>query len=108
MKIRLRKTDKRHTGHDRYQFYVDIKYDHWSENSHSSQLMFYKLRVWCWETWGPSREVDQWNISSNVIIPPELDPNDKNPHWSWVNNQYRYRIYLAGTNEAALFKLKWS
>ena len=99
MKIKLKKTDKRHNGHDRYKFYVDIKSNNWNENA---ILEFYKLRIWCWETWGPSREVDQWDRG---LKQPDQDPGDKNPHWSWINDQYRYRLYLGGIDDAALFQL---
>jgi hypothetical protein len=102
MKIKLKKTDKRMTGHSQYMYYVDIRASSFSENAN---LMFYRLRMWCWDTWGASREVDQFDVG---LSQPDQDPGDKNPHWGWINDQYRNRLYLAGVDEAALFTLKWS
>lgn len=31
MKIKVKKTDKRHSGYDRFQFYIEIKKDDWGE-----------------------------------------------------------------------------
>lgn len=103
MKIKIRKTDKRHTGHDKFQYYVDIKSTDWNENS---QLMFYKFRMWCWETWGPSRELNDWNVG-NKSDQLDQDPGDRNAHWAWINDQYRFRLYLGSKDEAAHFTLKW-
>ena len=101
MKIKVKKTDKRHIAYDRFGYYIEIKRDEWAERFAVCEK-FYELRLWCWETWGPSREVDQYNseIVSNL--------GDKNTHWGWLNDQYRSRLYLAGPDEAAYFALKWS
>jgi hypothetical protein len=101
MKIKVKKTDKRHTAFDKFKYFIEIKHDDWSER-HSVREKFYELRIWCWETWGPSREVDQYNLEI------DFDPKDKNTHWGWLNDQYRSRLYLAGPEEAAYFTLKWS
>ena len=101
MQLQIRKTDSRFTGHDRYQYYVKIK----PSFNESAMEEFYKLRVWCWETWGPSREV-------NANKPREYHENiyldDVNMHWSWLNDEWRARLYLAGKDEVAFFKLRWS
>ncbi len=100
MKIKVKRTDKRHTAFDRYKYYVEIKHDDWAER-HSVREKFYELRLWCWETWGPSREVDQYSLDYP-------NPTDRNTHWGWLNDQYRARLYLAGPEDAAFFTLKWS
>ena len=100
MKIKVKKTDKRHTAFDRFGYYVEIKRDDWAERFAVNEK-FYELRLWCWETWGPSREVDQYSLDFE-------NPVDKNNHWSWINDQYRSRLYLANPEDAAYFTLKWS
>ncbi len=100
MKIKVKRTDKRHTAHGRFAYYVDIKRDDWAER-HSVQEKFYELRIWCWETWGPSREVDRYNLEYKESL-------DNNSHWGWLNDQYRSRLYLGSPEDAAFFTLKWS
>ena len=100
MKIKVKRTDKRHTAHGRFSYYVEIKADRVNER-HDVREKFFELRLWCWETWGPSREVDQYSLD-------HPDPTDKNNHWSWINDPYRARLYLAGPEDAAFFTLKWS
>lgn len=103
MKIKLKKTDKRMTGCDRFRYYVDIRLAGFPPGSPRPINKFYELRVWCWETWGPSREVDQYHE-----VKPGWYDQDQSVHWSWINDQYKHRLYLAGDDEAALFMLKWS
>ena len=101
MKIKVKRTDKRHTAYDRFRYYVEIKRDDWAER-HAVHEKFFELRLWCWETWGPSREVDQYSLEIDSI------PKDKNNHWSWINDQYRARLYLGASEDAAYFTLKWA
>ena len=101
MKIKVKKTDKRHTAHNKFGYFVDIKMDKYTERE-AVYEKFFELRLWCWETWGPSREVDQCNTMKDT------EPKDKNSHWGWINDQFRSRIYLASPDEAAYFTLKWS
>lgn len=106
MKIKVKKLDKRFTGHDKWQYYVDFKQTSITEDARE---WFFAVRVWCWEQWGPSREAGQFysrRLETNPSVHPE--PKDKNLHWAWMNDEYKYRIYLQGNNEAALFTLKWS
>lgn len=103
MKLLLRKTDSRFTGHDLFKYYIKIRPD----LSESATEEFYRLRVWCWETWGPSREVNGVRIENRPWITNNYE-GDYNRNWSWLYDDYRARIYLAGDHEAALFKLKWS
>ncbi len=101
MQIKVKKTDKRHTGHLRFKYYVEIKPKEYIEYKLVMEK-FFELRQWCWETWGPSREIDQYSsIEGNWA-------EDQNHAWSWVNDQHRARLYLGGKEEAAFFTLKWS
>jgi hypothetical protein len=101
MQIKVKKTDKRMTGHTRFKYYVEITHNR-SEPFGISLEKFYEVRQWCWETWGASREVDEYNSKEFAWLA------DQSKHWSWVNDQYRARLYLADKDEAALFTLKWT
>lgn len=100
MKITVKKTDKRHTGSDRFKYYVQIQGSNYTEWKLTKEK-FFELRQWCWETWGPSREVDQYTTTDGSYI------EDQNHAWSWVNDQHRARLYLGGKEEATYFTLKW-
>lgn len=102
MKIVVKKTDKRHTAAHKFKYYAVIKPDNYSERNGEILEKFYEIRAWCWETWGPSREA-----SEGRALQHSWD-GDKNQHWSWLNDQWRTRIYLTDKDEAALFTLKWS
>lgn len=101
MQIKVKKTDKRHTGYLTFKYYVEIK----AKEYHEYKLImekFFEVRQWCWETWGASREVDQYtNIEGGWT-------GDQNLSWSWINDKHRARIYLGGKDEAAFFTLKWA
>jgi hypothetical protein len=105
MKINVKKTDRRHKCSDKFKYYVDVDYETFGQRISGPELLaekFFELRVWCWETWGPGREADQYDTRPQAFF------LDQNPHWSWLNDEHRQRLYLAGTDEAALFALKWS
>jgi hypothetical protein len=101
MQIKVKKTDKRMNGHGQFKYYIDIKNDR-TEPYGSIMEKFFELRQWCWETWGPSREADQYSDIAEAYL------GDQNPAWAWLNDQYRARLYLCGKEEAAHFALKWS
>lgn len=102
MKIIVKKTDKRHTAGEKFLYYAIVKADSYMERSGEIQEKFYEIRAWCWETWGPTREANESRSAKNSW------QGDNNNHWSWINDNWRARIYLAGKDEAALFTLKWS
>ncbi len=101
MKINVKRTDRRHTGSYMFKYYVEVKNSNYEERKLVKEK-FFELRQWCWETWGPSREVDQYASIENAWT------EDQNPAWAWINDQYRFRLYLCGKEEAAHFALKWS
>jgi hypothetical protein len=102
MQIEVKKTDKRHTGSDRFKYYVDIKWTDYAKEHKLVMEKFFEIRQWCWETWGPSREVDQYSSKEGSWTA------DQNLSWSWINDQHRARIYLGSKDEAAFFTLKWA
>ena len=88
-------------GHSQFKYYVDIGYER-SDPAGSVIEKFFELRQWCWETWGPSREVNEFSSKEFAW------QGDQNKQWSWINDDYRSRLYLADKDEAAYFTLKWS
>jgi len=85
MKIRLGKLDKRHTGHSRFKYFASFSY--------IDLLTFVSVRNWCWQTWGPSAELDIQGLQDQK--------------WAWVHDNYNTRIYLASDKEYQWFVLKW-
>lgn len=95
-------------GHQWYKFYVKIPY---------SLYAFEKLaemRTWCWEQWGPAREVNRMHSVDQMKL-HAMNPGvnihfeSYNEHWSWCSDEQRpMRIYLKDKEEAALFTLRWS
>jgi hypothetical protein len=106
MKMKVKKLDRRFTGHNQWNYYVDFKQTMVTEDARE---WFFAVRVWCWEQWGPSREANSF-YSSRLELFPSDHPEvlDKNENWSWIMDEYKYRIYLKGNNEASLFTLKWA
>jgi hypothetical protein len=100
MKITVKKTDRRHNASNLFKYYVNIKPSP-SESFKEVADAFYQARIWCWEQWGPSREVTDWSLGSENAI-------DKNEHWAWISDRWRLRLYLKDKDEAMLFTLKWS
>jgi hypothetical protein len=60
---------------------------------------FVEHRQWCWETWGPSCELDyRWRVGTLA-----------NPRWCWMSDTVgRIRIYFASEGEASHFALRWA
>lgn len=101
MQIKIKKTDKRMTGYGQFKYYVDIRNDR-GEVFGTNLEKFYEIRQWCWETWGISREVNEYNSKEYAWL------TDQNIHWSWINDAYRARLYLFDKSEATLLTLKWA
>ena len=103
MKVTIKRTDKRMTGHAVWQ---------WVAQSERTTHMGFKgigermvtlnaIREWCWTTYGPSCELTHWlGIQSNGFVVP-------NEHWCWHTEYDNFKIYLRSDKEANWFKLKW-
>jgi hypothetical protein len=73
----------------------------------ASRQLFNSWRAWCWESWGASKELEDW--LDDVIYRGEAhELQSHNEHWSWTNTMDQSRIYLRGDAELTLFLLKWS
>ena len=86
--MKLKKLDARMKG------YGDFKYAAKFRKS-GDRERFIEIRNWCWETWGPSCELEFWK-------------EDRNPAWSWAVTEFEMKIYLDGDKEASWYTLKWS
>jgi hypothetical protein len=98
--MKLRRLDKRHSGYGEWEFFINF------ENYNKEE--FFSLRTWCWDTWGPSREMAEYKNACERISPANL-PSDINVSWTWtndsINGSHRRRIYLKSKDEAMLFEL---
>lgn len=94
--MQIKKLDRRMNGYGDFNYGIDL----WSDNS----TKFNEIRTWCWETFGPSCELDIWN---------DLDrPTDtRNEKWAWDRGQYnksfRCVVYLQSDKELNWFKLRF-
>lgn len=99
-KLKIKKLDARYRGYPLWKYFVEPS--HYT-TALEMAVMFYEWREWCWEIWGPSKELN------------EFDHNDlfngvhcSNNHWCWTNDHiYGKRIYLKGDGEASVFTLRW-
>lgn len=102
-KPKVKKTDKRYTGREHFGYFIDLL-------ALGDEYDFHDMREWCWRTWGASKELDEW-LKYNHSHPSwpfahgDEVKNCQNPHWCWVNDEYRRRIMFHSKEEAALFTL---
>ena len=99
VKVRPKKTDRRYTGHEYFQYFVDLP--------RSGENGFHLVRNWCWETWGPSKELDEWILDHDTqpVVHGSYMPSTNNPHWCWSKYEGKRRIMFQSREEVALFNL---
>lgn len=99
-KIKLRKVDRRHVGYPRWKYFVEQPVsDQWRDG----KTQYYLWRTWCWEVWGPSKELQAYDSHDTYD-----GVNCSNGMWCWLSDQHRLpRIYLRGDSEASAFTLQW-
>lgn len=90
-----RKTDRRFTAHPHFQYYLDLP--------RTGVYGFHVIRSWAWESWGASKELDDWLLSVD-----RAENNDcQNPHWCWSSKDGQRRIWLRSPEEVALYRLTY-
>jgi hypothetical protein len=96
------KLDRRHTGYGHFTYYVKPRVSYLEYNNKQT---FHEWRDWCWETWGSSKEIDEWlrDIRTRTLAKSV----SHNEHWVWQNDEHSCRIFLRTDAELALFLLKW-
>jgi len=101
MTIKIKKLDGRYTGSDFFQYYIQ------SDSLYSKE--YYDIREWCWDTWGPSKELNYWMLDNKIAL--DFGTNQKvgsqNQHWCWQNDTYNRRLYFRTDKELVLLKLRW-
>jgi hypothetical protein len=122
MKFQSEKLNKRHNGHEWFKWRVLIGKSDAKDNvgtSAAGNIMmtnprlrfveFVEARNFCWQTYGPSIELEIYGAVKNLT-------RDRihNPHWAWrfgshpIKDPEEGYIYLAGDKELEFFTLKFS
>jgi hypothetical protein len=86
--MKTSKLDRRHNGYGHFKYCVTFRTTEISK--------FCEIRNWCWQTWGPSTELEFWE---------KLDTPNKS--WTWITNQWNIRIYFGTDKEYNWYMLKW-
>ena len=107
MRVKVSKTDKRHTGHALFNYVVNIELDHttlggFDKRRAQQMLDLNEVRDWCHITWGPSCE-RMFYLKVLQHAPDHV----LNTHWCWETEFNNFKIYLKTDKEANWFKLKW-
>ncbi len=104
MKLTIKKTDKRHTGHNEWKYVAIVERRPTTGFGNASiiqrQQDLNEIRNCCWTTMGPSCELEFW------LMLPYNSPA-KNNRWVWHTNFDNYKIYLRTDADVNWFKLKW-
>ncbi len=99
--MKLTKLDGRHTGWKNWKYFVDLPFNSGKINERKAK--FNQMREWCWTTWGPSKELTDYDHYD--LFDGE---HSSNPSWCWVNDEHgRRRIYLRDDGAAEIFTLRW-
>jgi hypothetical protein len=91
MIYKVTKLTKKWNGHGHFKHVIQPTI--W--NKLATKALLSEWREWCWNTWGPGREL-AWAI--------EIDPNAV---WAWDTEYDHRRIYLKTDAELTVFQLKW-
>ena len=100
--------DGRHKGHPTWKYCVPRPTRNHGQypTRFESMQHFFDWRNWCWATWRPSKELDEW--LDGTIQRSGITPVSQNPNWCWTCDTHSQRIYLRGDAELTLFLLKWA
>ncbi len=98
MKKQIKRVDRRFKGHGDWKYYVDLPM------SPTVKSHFFSIQIWCWNTWGPSKEISFWNFYKDKGWTDEA----QNEKWCWHLDEWTTRIYLKSDKEADWFSLKYA
>jgi hypothetical protein len=73
---------------------------------YDSTQLFHSWREWCWQTWGASKELQDWH--DDLTTRPNSNMVSHSENWCWINDSTSTRIYLRGDAELVLFLLRWA
>ena len=93
--LKFQVLDRRHKGYGAFAYRIEI-----TGLSKTGKIEeFHKIRTWCWETFGPGIERDEYMDST------------ASSRWAWHvdrdSSYYIPYIYLAIGGPESLFRLKW-
>jgi|APCry1669189369_1035219.scaffolds.fasta_scaffold09979_4 hypothetical protein len=96
MKYQITKLDRRHTGHDVFEYYVTPLF----YSKLLDKVDYQAWRIWCWDTWGPGMERD---------LALEFGSNQYEvARWSWFHlTNHKPRLYFRTQKEFNWFHMKW-
>lgn len=105
---KFKKIDKRHTAYSYFNFYAEYVFDPWN-SKYAGFQQFFIIREWCWQTWGPSKEIQNWIDDENNRLYNKHygELHSQNEYWSWGNEEYKPRIYFRTEKELSLYLMKW-
>lgn len=87
--MRINELDGRFKGHQYFDYYASL-------NKYTELELFQEAREWCWNSFGPSSEVE-------IIM--ELK---QQPKWCWDFNLYHCRILFRDEATMNWFRLKYA
>jgi hypothetical protein len=88
LKPKITKLDSRYAGGQKFDYCLEFYHPH------SQGREFCEIREWCWQTWGPGRELKFLDYNTEY-------------KWAFLVDGYRTRIYLSGNEELSWYKLRW-
>jgi hypothetical protein len=99
----ISKINKRFKGAGHWEYLISVP--HYRD----SRELFFEMREWCWNTWGPSKEISDWMEDTNSDL---YTPVSFNQSWCWSHDSgtphgVTHRLYIRGEKELVLFKLRW-
>jgi hypothetical protein len=103
----FKKVDRRTPGHENWKYYIPRPKTHYmpTYTLYESKQTFFEWRKWCTETWGHSKEFNDW--LEDLAQSPE-QRSCFNEHWCYQNNEYHCRIFLRTDKDLSIFLLKWA
>lgn len=108
MKSWYQKIDGRHSGYGDWAYYAKRPhiFHKTGSTSYDNKQLYYRWYEWCWETWGPSKTINDWyNDYRDGKVRP--DAHIHNEHWCWEMNEEKDRIFFRTEKEFGLFLLRW-
>jgi hypothetical protein len=111
--VEIKKVDIRYIGYPYFKHCVSIHPTYDPFKSRKADNLFFEIREWCWQTWGASKEVDEWvadkqYVTYQIVINQTIGPlYSQNDNWSWKKDKSTHRIYLAKDEDLTMFKLRW-
>jgi hypothetical protein len=100
MHYRVIHTDRRHNWHRHFRYIIEFVPNY----PGSGVLDFDRALKWFNRTWGWSTDVDLAMRVKESADMVELGQRI-NPHWAYSGQYRKYRIYVQGDQELAMFQL---